>query len=200
MLTVEGENDDISGVGQTEAAHAITPSIPASMKAHYLQPKVGHYGVFNGSRFRAEIAPRIADFIATQRPPEGAGRPQKGGALGFFASSDFRRRPVAFCLKAPSASPSRDSYVRYRGTVMVYQNALRPAWTPLTIVLMVIGFTVAWPLGLLMLAYILFGERIPEVRRHFEGVRQDWEAHRRDWCGPRGGRHNGLLPQRQQRL
>jgi poly(3-hydroxybutyrate) depolymerase len=35
------------------------------MKAHYLQPKVGHYGVFNGSRFRAEIAPRIADFIAT---------------------------------------------------------------------------------------------------------------------------------------
>jgi poly(3-hydroxybutyrate) depolymerase len=35
------------------------------MKTHYLQPKVGHYGVFNGSRFRAEIAPRIADFIAT---------------------------------------------------------------------------------------------------------------------------------------
>ncbi len=35
------------------------------MKAHYMQPKVGHYGVFNGSRFRAEIAPRIADFIAT---------------------------------------------------------------------------------------------------------------------------------------
>jgi poly(3-hydroxybutyrate) depolymerase len=34
------------------------------MKAHYLQPKVGHYGVFNGSRFRGEIAPRIADFIA----------------------------------------------------------------------------------------------------------------------------------------
>lgn len=73
---------------------------------------------------------------------------------------------------------------------MVYQNALRPAWTPLTIVLMVIGFAVAWPLGLLMLAYILFGERIPEVRRHFEGVRQDWETNRRDWCGPRGGRHN----------
>jgi poly(3-hydroxybutyrate) depolymerase len=65
MLTVEGEHDDISGVGQTEAAHAITPGIPASMKAHYLQPKVGHYGVFNGSRFRAEIAPRISDFIAT---------------------------------------------------------------------------------------------------------------------------------------
>jgi poly(3-hydroxybutyrate) depolymerase len=65
LLTVEGENDDISGVGQTKAAHDICTSIPADMKAHYLQPKVGHYGVFNGSRFRAEIAPRIADFIAT---------------------------------------------------------------------------------------------------------------------------------------
>ena len=38
-------------------------NIPAEKKAHYLQPAVGHYGVFNGSRFRAEIAPRIADFV-----------------------------------------------------------------------------------------------------------------------------------------
>jgi poly(3-hydroxybutyrate) depolymerase len=65
LLTVEGENDDISGLGQTKAAHDITPGIPKAMKAHYMQPKVGHYGVFNGSRFRSEIAPRIADFIAT---------------------------------------------------------------------------------------------------------------------------------------
>lgn len=70
LLTIEGEHDDISGVGQTEAAHRITPNIPDAMKAHYLQPKVGHYGVFNGSRFRAEIAPRIADFIATHAAPE----------------------------------------------------------------------------------------------------------------------------------
>jgi poly(3-hydroxybutyrate) depolymerase len=69
MLTVEGEHDDISGVGQTEAAHRITTGIPAARRAHYLQPKVGHYGVFNGSRFRAEIAPRIADFIATFGAP-----------------------------------------------------------------------------------------------------------------------------------
>jgi poly(3-hydroxybutyrate) depolymerase len=70
MFTVEGENDDISGVGQTRAAHDIMTGIPAARRAHYMQPKVGHYGVFNGSRFRAEIAPRIADFIATfsQRP------------------------------------------------------------------------------------------------------------------------------------
>jgi len=65
LFTVEGENDDISGVGQTRAAHDICTGLPASMKAHYLQPDVGHYGVFNGSRFRSEIAPRIADFIST---------------------------------------------------------------------------------------------------------------------------------------
>jgi poly(3-hydroxybutyrate) depolymerase len=63
LLTIEGERDDISGVGQTEAAHKLCVNIPADRKAHYLQLGVGHYGVFNGSRYRAEIAPRIADFV-----------------------------------------------------------------------------------------------------------------------------------------
>jgi poly(3-hydroxybutyrate) depolymerase len=63
LMTVEGENDDISGVGQTEAAHTLCSNIPADRKVHYLAENVGHYGVFNGSRFRADIAPRIADFI-----------------------------------------------------------------------------------------------------------------------------------------
>ncbi len=65
LLTIEGEHDDISGVGQTEAAHRLCVNIPAELKAHYLQLGVGHYGVFNGSRFRAEIAPRIADFMVS---------------------------------------------------------------------------------------------------------------------------------------
>ena len=63
LLTIEGEHDDISGVGQTEAAHRLCVNLPPERQAHWLQPGVGHYGVFNGSRFRAEIAPRIADFI-----------------------------------------------------------------------------------------------------------------------------------------
>ena len=74
LLTVEGEHDDISGVGQTEAAHRLCVNIPAECKAHWLQPAVGHYGVFNGSRFRAEIAPRIADFILSNN---GARTPRK---------------------------------------------------------------------------------------------------------------------------
>lgn len=64
LLTVEGENDDISGLGQTRAAHTISPNIPEGMRMHYMQPDVGHYGVFNGSRFRREIAPRILEFTA----------------------------------------------------------------------------------------------------------------------------------------
>ena len=64
LMTVEGERDDISGVGQTKAAHALCTKIPASMKEHFLAAGVGHYGVFNGSRFREEIQPRIAAFIA----------------------------------------------------------------------------------------------------------------------------------------
>jgi poly(3-hydroxybutyrate) depolymerase len=75
LMTVEGENDDISGVGQTQAAHDLCVNLPDEMRVHYLQPKVGHYGVFNGSRFRAEIAPRILDFIATHRT-RGKSRPK----------------------------------------------------------------------------------------------------------------------------
>lgn len=62
LMTIEGENDDISGVGQTRAAHDLCVNLPDSMKVHYLQGQVGHYGVFNGRRFRAEIAPRISAF------------------------------------------------------------------------------------------------------------------------------------------
>jgi poly(3-hydroxybutyrate) depolymerase len=63
LMTVEGEHDDISGIGQTEAAHRLLNNLSDDLKTHWLQPGVGHYGVFNGSRFRAEIAPRIADFV-----------------------------------------------------------------------------------------------------------------------------------------
>jgi poly(3-hydroxybutyrate) depolymerase len=64
LLTVEGEKDDISGVGQTYAAQELCANIPELRKQHYLQEGVGHYGVFNGSRFRREIAPRIREFLA----------------------------------------------------------------------------------------------------------------------------------------
>ena len=79
LLTVEGEFDDISGVGQTEAAHRLCANLPESRKAHWLQQGVGHYGVFNGSRFRSEIAPRISDFVLSmsETRPASAGGARK---------------------------------------------------------------------------------------------------------------------------
>jgi poly(3-hydroxybutyrate) depolymerase len=63
LLCVEGENDDICAVGQTSAALDLCSGIPNRKKAHHLQPRVGHYGVFNGKRWRHEIYPRVRDFI-----------------------------------------------------------------------------------------------------------------------------------------
>ncbi|MGQ0671602.1 MAG: polyhydroxyalkanoate depolymerase [Hyphomicrobium sp.] len=65
IITVEGERDDICGMGQTEAAHDLCPNVPVDEHYHYVQPGVGHYGVFNGTRFRTEIAPRIREMIRT---------------------------------------------------------------------------------------------------------------------------------------
>jgi poly(3-hydroxybutyrate) depolymerase len=64
VMSVEGEKDDISGVGQTQAVHAMTPNVPDARHGLYVQPGVGHYGVFNGRRFVEEIYPRVRAFIA----------------------------------------------------------------------------------------------------------------------------------------
>ncbi|MXU64523.1 polyhydroxyalkanoate depolymerase [Oceanomicrobium pacificus] len=67
LMTVEGEKDDITGLGQTEAAHDLAVNLPDALKTHYVQEKVGHYGVFNGSRWRQHIQPKVAAFIAEHR-------------------------------------------------------------------------------------------------------------------------------------
>ncbi|MBI3196486.1 MAG: polyhydroxyalkanoate depolymerase [Rhodospirillales bacterium] len=63
LMTVEGELDDISGIGQTKAAHALTPNIPGARHVHWEQPRVGHYGIFNGRKWREQIMPRVRTFI-----------------------------------------------------------------------------------------------------------------------------------------
>jgi poly(3-hydroxybutyrate) depolymerase len=65
LLTIEGELDDISGNGQTEAAHALCLNIPRERRSHYVAPGVGHYGIFSGRRWREMIFPRVRDFIQT---------------------------------------------------------------------------------------------------------------------------------------
>jgi poly(3-hydroxybutyrate) depolymerase len=64
LFTIEGELDDISGNGQTEAAQGLTKAIPAKDKQHFEAKGVGHYGIFSGRKYREMIYPRIKDFIA----------------------------------------------------------------------------------------------------------------------------------------
>jgi len=69
LMTVEGELDDISGIGQTKAAHALTPNIPGARHVHWEQPRVGHYGIFNGRKWREQILTRVRDFIRANDAP-----------------------------------------------------------------------------------------------------------------------------------
>ncbi|MBS1239943.1 MAG: hypothetical protein H6R45_649 [Proteobacteria bacterium] len=77
LLAIEGERDDISGIGQTKAALDITPGLPDGKKKYHLAKDVGHYGIFNGSKWRMQIAPVVEQWI---RANSGAG---KGGGLGW---------------------------------------------------------------------------------------------------------------------
>jgi poly(3-hydroxybutyrate) depolymerase len=65
LLTIEGEFDDISGNGQTEASHLLCLNISKERREHFLAPKVGHYGIFSGRRWRTLIYPKVRDFIRT---------------------------------------------------------------------------------------------------------------------------------------
>jgi len=64
ILAIEGERDDISGIGQTKAALHISTGLPAAMKQYHLARGVGHYGIFNGSKWRERIAPVVEKWIA----------------------------------------------------------------------------------------------------------------------------------------
>lgn len=98
IMTVEGERDDICGLGQTEATHDLVVNVPVDEKYHYVQEGVGHYGVFNGTRWRTEIQPRIREMIRT---------------------IEFKRKTrgkAAFGLPYRALSPERESEIDWRAT------------------------------------------------------------------------------------
>jgi poly(3-hydroxybutyrate) depolymerase len=64
LLAIEGERDDISGLGQTRAALKLTPNLPEAKKRYYMAEGAGHYGIFNGSRWRTKVAPVVEEWIA----------------------------------------------------------------------------------------------------------------------------------------
>jgi len=69
LLAVEGERDDISGIGQTRAALKLAVNLAESRKLYHLAPEVGHYGIFNGSKWRNRIAPVLEDWIKRHDKP-----------------------------------------------------------------------------------------------------------------------------------
>lgn len=75
LLTIEGELDDISGAGQTRAAHDLCTGIPKGRQFHYDVEGAGHYGIFSGRRWREKVYPEVRDFIAShQSAPRAAKR------------------------------------------------------------------------------------------------------------------------------
>lgn len=76
VLTVEGELDDISGAGQTRAAHELCTGVPAAHQRHCEVKGAGHYGIFSGRRWRDKVYPEVKAFIAAyDKPQKRAGRP-----------------------------------------------------------------------------------------------------------------------------
>jgi poly(3-hydroxybutyrate) depolymerase len=95
LLTIEGELDDISGTGQTRAAHDLCTGIPKQHQYHYDAEGAGHYGIFSGRRWREMVYPRVREFIASYDPPAGAARTAKPAARNgakAVAASPARRR------------------------------------------------------------------------------------------------------------
>jgi poly(3-hydroxybutyrate) depolymerase len=119
LMTVEGEKDDITGLGQCRAAHDLCSSLTEQQRLHYVGTGVGHYGIFNGSRFRNEIAPRIASFVRAF-DPRGDFLPVQAPADPRPASAGDARRPdpssVAFTFApANDTEPAPETRVSRSG-------------------------------------------------------------------------------------
>jgi PHB de-polymerase C-terminus len=126
LMTVEGEKDDICGVGQTFAAQELCVNIPEAKRLHHLQKEVGHYGIFNGSRFRNEIAPKMRKFwadidamnakrdaksVATHATVAASGRTDDVARPPAFPPTDENQ--LIYVIPSAKRKPSRAARVRH---------------------------------------------------------------------------------------
>ncbi len=117
LLTIEGEKDDISGAGQTRAAHDLCTGIDPKNRFHHDAMGAGHYGIFSGRRWREDVYPRLRDFIATHQSRKAAAPkrvsakpvvPAKAVADPVLKLVPAARRPAPAVRKtAPKAPPKR---------------------------------------------------------------------------------------------
>jgi len=93
LLTIEGELDDISGAGQTKAAHELCTGIPKERQYHYDVAGAGHYGIFSGRRWREHVYPQVRDFIASHQDSAAAtARKKPAGRSAAARSAPARKR------------------------------------------------------------------------------------------------------------
>jgi poly(3-hydroxybutyrate) depolymerase len=117
LLTIEGEKDDISGAGQTRAAHDLCTGIPPKNHFHHDAMGAGHYGIFSGRRWREDVYPRLRDFIASHQLRKAAAPklarakpvvPAKAVADPVLKLVPAARKPAPAVRKtAPKAPPKR---------------------------------------------------------------------------------------------
>jgi poly(3-hydroxybutyrate) depolymerase len=98
LLTIEGELDDISGAGQTRAAHDLCTGVPKSRQFHYDAMGAGHYGIFSGRRWREKVYPTVRDFIASHQGP---------AAKALTAAKPAARAPRAAAKKVKAVRNGR---------------------------------------------------------------------------------------------
>jgi poly(3-hydroxybutyrate) depolymerase len=107
LLTIEGELDDISGAGQTQAAHDLCANIPADRRFHYNAQGAGHYGIFSGRRWREMVYPQVRDFILrfgsaeTEKAPQVAAKALSNTSTALKVPAKKKAAPIA--AAAPAA-------------------------------------------------------------------------------------------------
>jgi len=95
LLTIEGELDDISGAGQTRAAHDLCTGIPKDRQFHYDVEGAGHYGIFSGRRWREKVYPQVRDFIAGHQTATSANKKSNPRKVAAKTAKPRRRRTVS---------------------------------------------------------------------------------------------------------
>jgi poly(3-hydroxybutyrate) depolymerase len=110
LLTIEGELDDISGAGQTRAAHGLCTGIPKNRQFHYDVVGAGHYGIFSGRRWRELVYPQVRDFIASHQPAASKKTTNAQRAVAVAAS----KQPAAHTSVAAKKKPAKAAPKRAR--------------------------------------------------------------------------------------
>ena len=104
LLTVEGELDDISGSGQTEAAHDLCTGLKRTANSHLEAKGAGHYGIFSGRRWRDVVYPKVREFILNGEPKQASGTAPKAAATQTIAASNKANATPAVATKPTSTS------------------------------------------------------------------------------------------------